>query len=116
MSSISNALQKGYEKYYNTLIKMGYINKQAVNKLIVAQWIYDVLEGKYDCLVSDEQYNLLSRLYMCVEGSCLVPYQNYCREFTVNKLPDNRYIRMTEIPVDNSTERILEASDDLRMV
>jgi hypothetical protein len=53
---------------------------------------------------------------MCVEGSCLVPYQNYCREFTVNKLPDNRYIRMTEIPVDNSTERILEASDELRMV
>jgi hypothetical protein len=95
---------------------MGYINKQAVNKLIVAQWIYDILEGKYDCLVSDEQYNLLSRLYMCIEGSCLVPYQNYCREFTVNKLPDNRYIRMTEIPVDNSTERILEASDDLRMI
>lgn len=123
MSSISNALQKGYEKYYNTLVKVGYINKQAVNNIIVAQWIYDVLEGKYDCLVDDEQYDLLSRLYMCVEGSCLVPYQNYCREFTVNKLSNNKYIRATEtntidIEDDNAGDRnrILEISDDLRMI
>lgn len=114
MSSISNALQKGYEKYYNTLIKMGYINKQAVNKLIVAQWIYDVLEGKYDCLVSDEQYNLLSRLYMCIEGSCLVPYQNYCTDITVNKLPISRYIRVIEQTPD--AERILEVDNNIRTI
>ena len=37
-------------------------------------------------------------------------------EDMINKLPDNRYVRMTEVRVDNSTERILEASDDLRMI
>lgn len=123
MSSISNALQKGYEKYYNTLVQVGYINKQAVNNIIVAQWIYDVLEGKYDCLVNDEQYSLLSKLYMCVEGSCLMPYQNYCRDITINKSPNNRYFRITEtgtVDTENNNaenrNRLLEVSDNPRMV
>ena len=116
MSTLTDTLEKGYEKYYNTLLKMGYVSKHSVNSLIVAQWIYDVLEGKYDCLVDDEQYKLLSKLYICAAGNCLVPYQSYCREVTVNKLPDNRYVRTTEVLVDDSTERILEASDDLRMI
>ena len=33
---------------------------------------------------------------MCLEGSCLVPYQKYCKTATINKLPDNRYVRITE--------------------
>lgn len=121
MSPINIALQKGYQRYYNTLKKLGSIDTGAVKRLIVAQWISDVLEGKYDCLVSDEQYSLLSRLYMCVEGSCLVPYQNYCKEFTVNKIQNRKYFRMTEtntIDISGSEagdkSRILEDTNNLR--
>lgn len=116
MSQISKALENGFEKYYNTLVQLGSVDIKTVSSLIIASWINDVLEGKYDCLVDDEQYNLLSELYTCIEGSCLVPYQKYCKDITVNKLPDSRYVRMTEVLVNNSTERILEASNDLRMI
>ena len=123
MSQISKALENGFEKYYNTLVQLGSVDIKAVSSLIIASWINDVLEGKYDCLVDDEQYTLLSELYTCIEGSCLVPYQKYCRDITVNKLPDNRYVRMTEINTldfegngAGNRERMLEASDDLRMI
>ena len=107
MSSISVALEKGFVKYYNTLTKLGNVDIHSVNNLIVASWINDVLEGRYGFLVDDEQYMLLNQLYMCIEGSCLVPYQNYCNDFVVNKLPNldaNTFVRLTE----NSTTRILE--------
>lgn len=107
MSTISDALQKGFVKYYNTLTNLGYIDMKHVNRLIVASWINDVLEGRYGLLVNDEQYMLLSQLYMCIEGDCLVPYQNYCHDFVVNKLPNldaNTFVRLTE----DSETRILE--------
>jgi hypothetical protein len=116
MSQISEALQQGFLNYYKTITGLGQVDLNKVHKLIIASWINDVLEGKYGFLVSDEQYSLLDHLYPCVEGNCLVPYQKYCNDVVINKLPDNRYVRMTEVLVDNSTERILEASNNLRMI
>lgn len=100
MNAMGNALLKGFDKYYNTLVQVGYVNNKTVSQFIVASWIYDVLEGKYDCWPDEDQYKLLSNLYMCLEGSCLVPYQRYCKTVTINKLPDNHYVRITEVPSD----------------
>lgn len=86
MSQISQALEKGFLKYYNTLVKTGTIDKKSVDNLIVASWINDVLEGKYENILTDEQYTTLSKLYTCVEGSCLVPYretQQCCYNTTI---------------------------------
>ena len=82
MSQISQALEKGFLKYYNTVIKTGTVSKKSIDNLIVASWINDVLEGKYDCTVSEEQYTLLNNLYVCIEGSCLVPYRSYQAQCT----------------------------------
>ena len=123
MNAMGNALLKGFDRYYNTLIHTGYVNNKTVSQFIVASWIYDVLEGKYDCWPDEDQYKLLSNLYMCLEGSCLVPYQKYCKTVTINKLPDNHYVRMAEtntIDVEGNNagnkNRMLETSDDLRMI
>ena len=112
MSSLSDSLQRGFAKYYNTITKVGYIDRQAVNNLIIASWINDVLEGKYGVLVDDEQYSILNSLYQCIEGMCLVPYQNYCTDVTVNKTDPSQYIRITE----DDLYRLLEQSNDLRVL
>jgi hypothetical protein len=84
MSQISQALEKGFLKYYNTVIKTGTVSKKSIDNLIVASWINDVLEGKYDCSITEEQYSLLNILYTCVEGSCLTPYNNCEKSGTSN--------------------------------
>lgn len=109
-----NSLIKGYERYYNTVTKIGYINKNSLDTIIIANWIYDVLNGKYDVLVDEEQYNLLNEWYNCLEGNCLVPYQQYCKDFGVNVGPNNVYVKMTELTTYN-TERLLE-DNNLQMV
>jgi hypothetical protein len=112
MDAMGNALLKGYEKYYNTLTQVGYVNNKTVSQLFIATWIYNVLSGKYGILVDEDRYNVLNELYNCIEGSCLVPYQNYCKEFTINKDMRSDYVRITE----NSINRLLEDTSDLRML
>ena len=109
----SDAILQGFKNYYDALTNLGYVPPKQVNSLIVASWINDVLEGKYDFLVDESMYNILNSLYMCVEGSCLVPYKSYCRDVTVNKNPVNTYVRMTD---SETTQRILDGVEDLRMV
>ena len=108
-NSMLTALLKGYERYYNTVTGMGHVQQKYVNNLIVASWIYDVLMGKYG-QVDEDQYKILDNLYTCIEGSCLVPYQAYCKDITVNKEMVSNYIRMTEDSVMRWTE-----DDELRM-
>lgn len=109
MNAMGNALLKGFDKYYNTLIHAGYVNNKTVSQFIVASWIYDVLKGEYG-LIDEDQYNLLNDLYTCLEGSCLVPYQNYCKTVTINKLPVYHYVRITETPIDDDYIREHENS------
>lgn len=102
---MGNALLKGFDKYYNTVTKVGYVTDKTVSQFIVASWIYDVLKGDYG-FVEEDQYNLLNDVYVCLEGSCLVPYQKYCKgNIVVNKLPVHHYVRITEIPVDDEYVR-----------
>ena len=110
--SLNDSLMEGFVKYYNTLSKIGYINRTSVNKLIIGSWINKVLNSEYGIVVTNEQYNLLSKLYLCVTDSCLVPYSKYCTDVTINKLPTYTYFRVTEI---NSHNRITE-DDDLRIL
>ena len=117
MSSLNNTLLSGFDKYYRTITKLGYISKDSINKLIIASWINDIINGHYGILPDDEQYALLSNLYMCVEGDCLVPYQNYCRDFAINVLPNNEYVRTTEtITYGTDRERLLDTYDNLRII
>ena len=110
--SLNDSLMKGFVKYYNTLSKVGYINKTSVNKLIIGSWINKVFNGEYSIIINNEQYNLLSNLYLCIAGDCLVPYSKYCTDVVINKLPTYTYFRITEI---NSHNRITE-DDDLRIL
>ena len=107
--SLNDNLMKGFVRYYNTLSKIGYIDRSHVNRLIVSNWIKKVLNGEYSILVDNNQYNLLSDLWMCVAGDCLVPYTKYCANVTINKLPVNTYINFT----NDSNNRVTE-DDELR--
>lgn len=107
MRNMVDALANGFEKYYNTVTKLGYADINAVNKLIVATWINDVLMGRYDKIVNEQEYKILENLYMCMEGSCFVPYSNYCRTAAVNVSFDRDYIRTTE----NDLERLLQSGN-----
>ena len=96
MSSLSDSLLLGYERYYNSLVGNGFISMAHVNRLVIARWIDKVISGEYGIIPTDEQYSILNELYQCVAGDCLVPYQKYCSEVTVNKLNPSQYIRVTE--------------------
>lgn len=116
MNDILQSLERGFEKYYNTLSKLGYVSIDNVYKLVIVTWINDVLAGRYDMMVSEEQYRILENIYSCFEGSCLIPYGSYCDTVTVNRGLNRDYIRTTEIDTTDygSTERILELDDNLR--
>lgn len=117
MNDILTSLERGFEKYYNTVTKLGSVNINSVYKLIVATWINDVLMGRYDMMVDEEQYNILDNLYNCLEGDCLIPYGSYCNTYTVNRYLDRDYIRTTEINTSQygSTERMLDSENNLRL-
>ena len=102
--SLNVSLMKGFVRYYNTLSKVGYVDRSSINSLIISNWVNKVLDGEYDMVVTDEQYKLLSNLYLCVAGNCLVPYQQYCGKVVVNKYVPGRNLRITEI----SENRFLE--------
>ena len=116
MNDIIQSLEQGFEKYYDNLSKLGYININSVYKLVIVNWINDVLAGKYDMMVSEEQYRILENIYSCFEGDCFIPYGSYCNTVTVNRALNRDYIRATEFDTSNigSTERILESDNNLR--
>lgn len=115
MSTLTNSLTKGYERYYNSLVDNGFVGVNHVNRLVIAGWINKVLNLEYGVIPSDEQYAILDKLYQCVEGDCLVPYRKYCNDITVNKTNPGNYIRITEDNTfDSNMHRILEEENILR--
>ena len=68
-----------YESYFNALKHLGYVNAKIVNKLIVASFVKDILDGEFSgCLTEDntkELYEVLTNLY---GTDCLFSIPNNC--------------------------------------
>ena len=101
-------LLQGFDKYYNTVTKTGYVPSNIINDFIIATWIVDVITFKEGIILSDEEYDILNKLYTCIEGSCLVPYSDYCKNVYLNILPTHTYVRVTE---QDSDTRITETNE-----
>ena len=68
-----------YENYFNTLKHIGYVNSKIVNKLIVASFVKDILDGEFSTYVTKEDtkelYEVLTNLY---GTDCLFSIPNNC--------------------------------------
>lgn len=73
-----------FKRYYDRLTSEGFVSREDVCRLIVAKWIYDFTNFKYGIEISKEDYEKVNNVMYCISGSCLVPYETFCKYNNVN--------------------------------
>lgn len=97
---------KYIDKYFETLKKVGYYPYKETKKLLVIDFIRDLLSFNYNVYITDEDYTAISELLYCYFGSnCLIPYQVFIKNLPVigvNYTDDE--LRITEDSILRTTE------------
>lgn len=86
------------DKYFEVLKHTGYYNYKDVKKLIVLDFIRDILSDTYNMYITEEDYTSITDLLYCLFGStCLIPYPVFIKNLAI--IGDNntgKYLRRTE--------------------
>lgn len=78
MKYIDNTLFRSINNYFSTLSRLGYLNYNGVNKLIVLAFLEELLNGEFNVIVTEEEYRAIMNCFKCINGSeCFIPYQCY---------------------------------------
>lgn len=100
--------------YFNALTQFGYKNPQDVNRLLIYNFIGELLTGDMRYFITEEDYKTIERALSCLYGSsCLIPYPQYANnDYLFGRNEDNKllYTRLLE---SDTTLRYLE-NDGLR--
>lgn len=74
-----------YDKYFQTLGKLGHVSDSDVEKLLVLNFYYNLMYKDYRGNVSEEDYRLIDQALNCLYGtSCLIPYPEYTSMGSLN--------------------------------
>ena len=74
-------------KYFNTLSSVGYVSYKDVDKLLLLTIIQEFIYNDFRGFISEDDYREIEEfLYKIFGTSCLIPYPNYCNDYTMNKL------------------------------
>ena len=69
-----------YDRYFQTLKKVGYMKQKNVESLLVLNFYYHLLYHDYRGYVSKEDYHTIEKALNCLYGTnCLIPYPNYLK-------------------------------------
>lgn len=105
---ILDQLFKALNSYFNSLSYFGYKKQSDVNKLLVLDYIYEILTGNMRYYVTEDDYRWIERALSCLYGSsCLVPYPQYANNDTLfghmdyldymeSRISEDNNIRFTE--------------------
>ena len=71
-------LWESLKNYFNALSHFGYKKQSDVNKLLMYDFLVNLLEGSTRFFITEEDYKKISRALYCLYGSsCLIPYPQY---------------------------------------
>lgn len=73
-----NQVYNAINKYFGHLANTGYMSQDNVNKLLLFDIIYNLLDNDFRALVSEEDYQIINNVLYCLYGStCLIPFPDY---------------------------------------
>ena len=78
---ILNGVFKSVSIYFNTLTQLGYKKQPDVEKLLVYNFIEEMLTGEMRYFITEEDYRKIEQALSCLYGSsCLLPYPQYAND------------------------------------
>lgn len=78
MDNITTISSEAFERYFNTLSKLGYKSYSNVDKLLVLSVIEDILSGELSFFVTEEDYRSITNALYCIIGNnCLIDLPTY---------------------------------------
>ena len=78
---ILNDVFKSVSIYFNTLTQLGYKKQTDVEKLLVYNFIEEMLTGEMRYFITEEDYRKIEQALSCLYGSsCLLPYPQYAND------------------------------------
>ena len=78
MDNITAISSEAFERYFNTLSKLGYKSYSDVDKLLVLSIIEDILSGELSFFVTEEDYRSITNALYCIMGNnCLIDLPSY---------------------------------------
>ena len=94
------------DKYFDTLKQTGYYKQKDVDKLLVLDYIRELLSDNYSYYITEEDFNIIKDVLYCLFGStCLISYPVFIKNLAVigsNKRDGN--LRITEDEILRKTE------------
>lgn len=73
-----NQVYSAINKYFGHLANTGYMSQDNVNKLLLFDIIYNLLDNDFRALVNEEDYQTINNALYCLYGStCLIPFPDY---------------------------------------
>ena len=100
-----NNLYKSLKTYYNTLFNTGYRKYPEVYKLLVYDFITELLTGDLRMYITESDYRKIMKALSCLYGSsCLISYPSY---LTDNSMFGNTF--------SDSVVRITEMNNNIRL-
>lgn len=113
MEDINEITYNALDRYFTVLQHTGYVPQRDVNKLLLLQFIQEMLDQYSDYITADD-YNIIARIVQCLsDSSCLIPYIEYKQ----NTFPITGYVR--RIPIRITEDYIIrhtEIEDNMRLV
>lgn len=105
MQILNSELLKSLRIYFMTLSKLGYLKYSEVDKLIVALFIGDILDGLFDFPIEEEDFKSMVSALNCIYGkSCLLPLPDLNRGVSIRYGLNSLAPRLTEQSEFRNTE------------
>jgi hypothetical protein len=99
---------KYLDNYFETLKKTGYYSYNEVKKLLVIDFIRELLSPNYNVYITEKDYIVISELLQCYFGSnCLIPYPVFTKNLPIigkNYTDDD--LRIAEDTTLRNTENV----------
>lgn len=110
MDTIRNNVFDSLKFYFNALSIFGYKNQNNVDKLLVYNFIEELLTGEMRYFITEDDYRIIETALSCLYGSsCLIPYPRYINNDT---LFDARYKEEIIVPLITEDSNIRVLNDD----
>ena len=106
MDNITTISSEAFERYFNTLSKLGYKSYSDVDKLLVLSIIEDILSGELSFFVTEEDYRSITNVLYCIMGNnCLIDLPSYDTwDSAIHENKNRGSYRLTEGDVLRITE------------
>lgn len=106
MDNLTKVAYFSTKNYFDYLSQFGYRSDKDISKLLVMQFIEELLYGKLSLYVDENDYKIIENALYCIYGdNCLIPFPQYninknILDFTIMdyraRITEDENIRVTE--------------------